>query len=261
MVSDCSHTDCSSRASHEHFGSSSGKTFTGQVKAAIDARSGRVVEPQSPTATPMVDVSLFPSLQDDVVLDGLADGMEYELPPRKKADNLVNSYWSLIHPLFPVLNRSRFMHSYGALFAGTAVDTNERILVSTLNAIFAISVQLQESLDTSQRERLSARYFQRAHAMLRLHVWEAGSIDLVQCLLLMSQYLQCTNKPHQTWMVVGSAVRVAQGLGLHLPELWAAPSHDKDAPVKRRVWQLCIIMDRYEDQYPIQQIELTLMLG
>lgn len=197
----------------------------------------------------MVDISLFPSLQDDTVVDGLADRMEYELPARKQADFLVSAYWSLVYPLFPVLSKPRFIHSYNALFSGTTVDMNERILVSTLNTIFALSVQLQESLDPNQRERLSGKYFRRAHALLHVPVWETASIELIQCLLLMSQYLQCTNKPHQTWMVVGSAVRIAQSLGLHIPESWANYSHEKGAALKRRVWLSCIIMDRCEDSY------------
>lgn len=197
----------------------------------------------------MVNISLFPSLWDDTIFDGLADGMDYELPARKQADSLVSAYWSFVHPLFPVLSKPRFIHSYNALYSGTTVDTNERVLVSTLNAIFALSVQLQESLDPNQRERLSGKYFQRAHALLHVPVWGMASVELIQCLLLMSQYLQCTNKPHQTWMVVGSAVRTAQGLGLHDPETWADHSHEEDAALKRRVWLSCIIMDRCGDPH------------
>ncbi|KAJ6058316.1 C6 transcription factor [Penicillium canescens] len=174
----------------------------------------------------------------------MASGMEYELPPRKHADHLVHIYWSFVDPLFPVLNKTSFMRSYGTLFSGIAVDTNERILVSTLNAVFALSIQLQESLKPNQRDRLSGKYFQRAHDLLRLRIWERGSIELVQCLLVMSQYLQCTDKPHQTWMVVGSAVRIAQSLGFHLPETWASPSNDQGAALSCRIWQACIAMDR-----------------
>jgi hypothetical protein len=206
----------------------------------------------------MVDVSLFPSPQDEGVAGGLADGMEYDLPPRKRADYLVEAYWSLVHLPFPILSKPWFMCSYGALFAGTNVGTNERIFVSTLNAIFALAVQLQESIDPTERERMSGKYFQRAHGMLHLPVWETGSIGLVQCLLLMSQYLQCTNKTFQTFMVVGSAVRIAQGLGLHLPEIWDGPVCDEGLAVKHRAWQSCIIMDRYQDQRNILQVSKSL---
>jgi hypothetical protein len=242
-----SHRDYSAGAHHEHFGSSSSSAFTGQIKAVINARSGGVSHPQTPAATPMVDVSLFPSAQDDAATAVMPNGLDYDLPPRRRADQLVQAYWSLLHPLFPVLSRIQFMSSYAALFAGTTIDTNERVLLSTLNVIFAMSVQMQESLEPLERERLSGKYFQRAHNLLPSPVWETGSIELIQCLLLMSQYLQCTNKSLQTWMVVGSAVRIAQGLGLHHAKIWDAPSPNENHALERRIWQSCITMDRYVD--------------
>lgn len=250
-----SHTDYNC-ATNARFGSSSHNTFAGQIRAAIDLRSGGMTRPQSPSATPLVDVPIFPSPHDDAVLSSLVDATEYELPPRRQADDLVHTYLSLMHPLFPVLDWSRLMQSYDALFSGKATDMDERILLSILNAIFAFAVQMQESTDRGRRERLSGKYFQRARALLQLVVWEKASIDLVQCLLLISQYSQCTNQPHQTWMAVGSAVRTAQSLGLHLTEIQSTPG-DEDAALKRRVWQSCIIMDRY-DKHPMSHTKLIL---
>ncbi|USP77947.1 glycoside hydrolase family 32 protein [Curvularia clavata] len=246
-------------AFHVVFGNSSHSAFTNQIKAAIDLRSGAMSTPQSPSATPLVDVPIFPSPHGDNVLNSLADATEYELPPRRQADELVHTYWSVMHPLFPVPDRSRFMQSYNALFFGKTADIDERILLSTLNAMFAFAVQLHESTDRNGRERLSGKYFRRAQALLQLTVWEKGSIDLVQCLLLISQYLQCTNQPHQTWMTVGSAVRIAQSLGLHLTEVWSTPG-DEGAALKRRVWQSCVIMDRYDEKHPICHTKLILDL-
>ena len=233
-----------------HLGNSSSSAFTGQIKAAIDARSGAAPHPQTPAVTPMVDVPLFPLPQNDAAAaaaDGVADGLDYDLPPRKRADGLVQAYWSFFHPMFPIMHRPQFMRSYEALFAGTTTDTdaNERIFSSTLNVIFAMSIQLQESLESSERERLSGKYFQRAHNLLPSPLWETGSIDLVQCLLLMSQYLQCTNQSFQTWMVIGSAIRIAQGLELH--QARDVSSRDESLVLARRVWQSCITMDRYVD--------------
>lgn len=251
-----SHTDCNNRGTNARFGSSSHSAFTGQIRAAIDQRSGGTARPQSPFATPLVDVPIFPSPHNDTLLSSLADATEYELPPRRQSDDLVRTYWSLMHPLFPVLDRSRLMQSYDALFSGKTADIDERTLLSILNAIFAFAVQLQESTDRNRRERLSGKYFQRARALLQSVVWEKASIDLVQCLLLISQYSQCTNQPHQTWMAVGSAVRTAQSLGLHLTEARSTPGTE-DAALKRRVWQSCIIMDRY-GKHPICQTKLIL---
>ncbi|RSL90031.1 hypothetical protein CEP51_000891 [Fusarium floridanum] len=45
-------------------------------------------------------------------------------------------------------------------------------------------------------------------------------------------------------MVVGSAIRMAQGLGLHLPETSADRSDPGERELLRRIWYGCILMDR-----------------
>jgi hypothetical protein len=89
----------------KHFGSSSNGTFTEQIKAAIDAKFGRCGLPPSPSAVLLVDALLFPLPLDEHNVD-VAGGMEYELPSRKQADHLVNTYWSYVYPLFLVLSKS-----------------------------------------------------------------------------------------------------------------------------------------------------------
>ena len=55
-----SHTDYN-YTSNAKIGSSSHSTFTGQIRAAIDLRSGGMARSQSPSATPLIDVPIFPS--------------------------------------------------------------------------------------------------------------------------------------------------------------------------------------------------------
>ena len=88
----------------------------------------------------------------------------------------------------------------------------------------------------------------RAQDLLPLSPWHPASVELVQYLLLTSQYLQSTNHPHQTWMVVGSAIRTAQSVGLHLVETSAAQELE-DRELLRRIWYGCVLMDRYVDHY------------
>ncbi|KXH49471.1 fungal specific transcription factor [Colletotrichum simmondsii] len=221
----------------EYFGSSSAGSFTNQIKAAIDARLGSSTENRS------VRSSLFRST---LPLNGSGAGgqADYVLPARKQADHLTDLYWYYVDPLYPFLDRQRFEHSYRALFAGTSLDADERIFVSILNIIFALSTQLIESLPPDQRDSSSQEYFTRAQNLLQLSLWDTGSIELIQCLLIMSQYLQSTNNPHQTWMIVGSAVRIAQGLGLHLPETALELSNEPERDLVKRIWHGCILMDR-----------------
>ncbi|KZL71544.1 fungal specific transcription factor [Colletotrichum tofieldiae] len=207
------------------------------------ARRSRIERhPITPSdASPSVVDSMTTVREDGMVTGSQAD---YVLPPRKQADHLMDLYWYYVDPLYPFLDQQRFEHSYRALFAGTSIDADERIFVSILNIIFALSTQLIESMSPEQRDSTSQGYFTRAQDLLQLSLWDTGSIELIQCLLIMSQYLQSTNNPHQTWMIVGSAVRIAQGLGLHLPETSLELSSDSERDLVKRIWHGCLLMDR-----------------
>lgn len=204
----------------------------------------------------MTDAPLFGfrSRRQVSALEPGVDGVEHVLPPRRHADYLMDIYWHHIHPVEPFLDYERFHHSYRALFEGTSTDENteERIFISTLNTIFALTTQLQEDGPPEEREAISNRYFQRAWAGVGLETVmreEPGSPLLVQCLLLMGRYLQCTNNPHQMWMAVGSAVRIAQSLGLHNHEYFSSSSTPSfcqavDRRLATRLWHSCVYMDR-----------------
>uniref|UniRef100_A0A8H7N652 Zn(2)-C6 fungal-type domain-containing protein n=1 Tax=Bionectria ochroleuca TaxID=29856 RepID=A0A8H7N652_BIOOC len=166
------------------------------------------------------------------------------LPTRRQADHLLGMYWLYVDPLYPFLDKARWEKSYRAIFDGVATTIDEQIFLASLNVIFALSSQLVESQDPDQREESSRVYFDRAQGLLPLNTWEPASIELLQYLLLTSQYLQSTERPHQTWMVVGSAVRIAQGIGLHLSETSAEHCDPKERELLRRIWYGCVLMDR-----------------
>ena len=224
----------------QYFGSSSAGSFTRQIKAAIDARLGIS---QSPKAPQIINAT---GLQGNSVskIIGISDGPDYVLPPRRQADRLMDAYWFYVDPLYPFLDRQEWDGLYHGLFSGESTGTDERVFVATLNIILALSTQLLESLRPEKRDESSNLYFTRAQELLQLSIWASGSIELVQCLLLMSQYLQSTNCPHQTWMVVGSAIRTAQSLGLHLPETSASAHTPQKRELLRRLWHGCVLMDR-----------------
>ena len=234
----------------EVYGDGDPGDFAAEVKAAIDARLG-LPSAKRRCPIPLTDAPLFGegSLLGSHSCKTTRDSSfhaDYVLPPRKAADHLVSLYWQYIEPLEPILDQARFFRSYQKLFDGTESDYDERIFISTLNAIFALSTQLQETTPTEQRDQASKAFFQRAWSLLRPEsiVWEPGSLELIQCLLLMSRYLQCTGNVHQTWMAVGSAVRIAQSLGLHVADGIASTSLDHDGMLRRQVWQYCVSTDR-----------------
>ena len=222
--------------------------FPSQVKTAIHARFGLpAAKGRCPIA--LTDAPLFGELSLQQIGNSSFNRAEYALPPRRHADGLLSLYWRHIEPLEPLLDRDRFYRRYRALFSGGEPDGGERIFTSAVNVVFALSTQLQESIPSKQRDEESKTFFLRARSLLcpESIMWESGSVELVQCLLLMGRYLQCTRNLHQTWMVVGSAVRIAQSLGLHVPDKHSS-SPDEDRSLVQKVWQHCIFTDRYGDE-------------
>lgn len=219
------------------FGSSSASVFMEQVRAAINARVGGCAAISESSAVPTPDATRGTSQRTREYLN-------YDLPSRRNADSLVARYWEVIHPLYPFLDRRKFDKLYHQIWTGGPVDGDERAYLCLLNSIFALSSSITDFIPITERISASKVYFQRARDLLSLSLWEPGSIETVQCLLLMAQHLQSTNNPHQCWMAVGQAVRIAQELGLHL----AGPSwpdiNQQERELSRRIWHGCILMDR-----------------
>jgi hypothetical protein len=227
---------------HGFFGSSSAGSFMTQIKSAIDAKVGLVS--RRPSFSGTAKASLFTTSPAIHTNESRNVSIEYVLPPRKTSDNLVGVYWDLVHPLYPFLDRQLFEDAYESVWSGSESTTDERVFMCTLNVVFALACQLSESIRPEKREDSAKVYFKRAQELLQLDFWDAGSTELIQCLLLMGQYLQSTSTPHQCWMVVGHAVRMAQGLGFHLPGSSFELRSSREREFSRVIWHGCVLMDR-----------------
>ena len=219
--------------------------FAGAVAAAIDVRAGLI-----PTSTsnlvPFVDAPLFEEIglhPPYSVLDFAA-----ELPPRAYADRLVGIYWQHIDPVEHILDRERFFRNYEASYSrfDALLQGDRDVWLSILNGIFALAIQRQEFTPLQERDEEGNSHFQRAWALLRPEtiLWKPGSLELVQCLMLLNRYLHCTNNQQKTWMTAGLAMRIAQNMGCHLPEASSSKESCNDVQLKRRVWASCVALDR-----------------
>ncbi len=161
----------------------------------------------------------------------------FVLPSRTAADAMMDIYWNEVHVLYPFLHRPRFMQEYSALWSGKR--NSDDLIYCILNTIFAITCQLYKRLSPAERSVDCRIYFGRATKLLRFDVIATGSLELIQALLLIGQYLQSTELPHSCWMVTGLAIRSAQGLGLHIPK---ASETQQDQETARRIWHGCVFM-------------------
>ncbi|OJJ59166.1 hypothetical protein ASPSYDRAFT_89880 [Aspergillus sydowii CBS 593.65] len=228
------------RPSQGFFGSSSAASFMRQIKTAVDKR---VSSPDQRTSESILGLRPPSSLRSNQK-ERQSAIHDYVLPPRKTADNLMNVYWHYVFPLYPLVDSIHLREEYSRIWTGDAVQSDENMLMCTFNVIFALSCQLADFLAPEEREASAAAFFSRAKDLLHFNLWDSGSAGLIQCLLLMAQYLQSTDSAHQCWIVTGLAVRNAQSMGLHLPETIARLQSPQEEQLARKIWHGCVLMDR-----------------
>lgn len=225
----------------EFYGSSSAGSFMRQINSAIDTRLGR-----SQTNHPEVGGvdSAYSLRQITGTPSDSNDPFAYTLPPRRLADNLLDAYWDLLWAVFPIHDRAVFEEAYKSVWLGSSSTISESVLYCMINLTFALGSQFSELVQPEQRKETGLVFFRRAKKLFNPLMDETPSLEGVQCLLLMGIYLQSTKDSYQCWMVVGSAIRMGQSLGLHLPCSLRGPRGPRDSEMGRRAWYGCVYLDR-----------------
>ncbi|KAE8372401.1 fungal-specific transcription factor domain-containing protein [Aspergillus bertholletiae] len=228
------------RPTQGFFGSSSAASFMHQIKMAVDRR---VISPYRRTSDTILGASHAPGLMG-TRSERPSSLQNYVLPPRKTADSLMGVYWSFVFPLYPLVDSIRLRAEYEKIWSGEPLESDESMLMCTFNVIFALACQLADVISPEEREASADAFFSRAKDLLQFNLWDTGSAALIQCLLLMAQYLQSTDSAHQCWIVTGLAIRNAQSLGLHLPQTIARLPSPQEQQLARKIWHGCVLMDR-----------------
>jgi hypothetical protein len=190
--------------------------------------------------------------------------LNLSLPPRDEADELMDSYWTWVHSLYPFLHRPSFEKRYRSVWSGKRGqdgsdgegawgyydDVGDGLFHCLLNLTFAMGAPFNDTIHFEQRDVVSRKFFSRAKALIDFDALASGSTALVQALLLMSQYLQSTDAASSCWNTVGMAVRVAQGIGLHYEPrcCWSETCEEGHSQIevqmRRRTWTGAVLFDR-----------------
>ncbi|UPK92470.1 hypothetical protein LCI18_003405 [Fusarium solani-melongenae] len=175
-------------------------------------------------------------------------GLEF-LPIRRISDSYLESFWDIVHPVFPVLHKPTFMQFYCLLWepariarADTTVD--DPVLLATLNLVLAIGCRFTQRVDLDSRAIQADQFYQRARGLVPIDSLDVASLPTVQLLLLTAIHLQSTTYSSRCWNMVGLATRVAQSLGLHLNRGESETSNQLEREMRRRVWYTCVTLDR-----------------
>ncbi|OJJ01949.1 hypothetical protein ASPVEDRAFT_83471 [Aspergillus versicolor CBS 583.65] len=181
---------------------------------------------------------------------------DYVVPPRRVADSLLESYWTFIHPLYPVLNRSIFTQSYDALWIGRSLPLrapplmviDEATVLCILNLALALSCQYSDEIAVGKAFTSAEVFFARARGLFRFDPVGSANVGLpqLQIMLLIAQYLQGTGRAYQAWDIVAVAIRNCHRLGFHL----ASSTSEELIPdvlereLVKRVYHLCVMTER-----------------
>lgn len=195
-----------------------------------------------PSLVPLVDAPLFGNL--DLSIGCSTFPISTEMPARTDADQLVDIYWRYVDPAEPILDRQQFSEYYASSYSTSCVP---HIQLSIIHLVFALAMQRQEFITLDKRNTEANTYFRRAWSLFPAEsiLWEPGSLEQIQCLMLMNRYLHCTNNQPKSWMTAGLAIRIAQNMCCHSPETSSTDGPRNNAHLKRKVWASCVALDRY----------------
>ena len=235
--------------SSEYFGQSSTFDFMTKVcSPEEDTSNGPIAatrrqNPKSMAASLTISSPSAPMF-DDYRL-GLGSDELFNLPNRVVADRLVDAYFKFVHPLNTYLHEYAFRHRYERLWlreelGGEEARENNMAWFGVINMIFAFGADHAKVV--GQISIGPTPFFKRAKTLVFSSLFQAASIDLVQALLLMGQYLHSSLELDNSRTVVGLAIPMAQSLGLHLDT--AMPNLKViDQEVRKRVWWGCFVLD------------------
>jgi len=176
---------------------------------------------------------------DQMEIEILQQRGAFLLPPRALCDELVDAYFRWVHPIVPVINKTRFMKRYkdtknppsllllqAILLAGSRVCTNPQLMDATGSTTPA-----------------AMTFYKRAKALYDAN-YEDDRITIVQALILMGWYWEGPEDVTKNvfyWTRV--AIVVAQGAGMHR-SVESSQLSRQDKRLWKRVWWSLFTRDR-----------------
>ncbi|VUC27461.1 unnamed protein product [Clonostachys rosea] len=115
------------------------------------------------------------------------------------------------------------------------------VFYCAINAAFALATHFTDAPANERKER-AAPFVRRSRHLMRLDFLDHGDLSTIQALLILARYLQNTGLSTRFWNVVGTAHRMAQGLGLHL-EIDRGTASELETDIRRRVWYSCVCLE------------------
>ncbi|CAO3641248.1 unnamed protein product [Mucor fragilis] len=161
-------------------------------------------------------------------------------PAKHQLDKMIGMYFSHIHLVLPIVNKTKFLEQY---HNSSSAGPPSILMQAVLALAFRFAGQRLPDLVKDANE-FADNYFRKVMKRLRDSV--KSRLCHVQAALLMALYLDMDDGDVESvqWCTVGSAIRMAQDLGLHRScAKWNLPRSEIET--RHRVFYACYVMDRW----------------
>ncbi|PTU22942.1 hypothetical protein P175DRAFT_0530026 [Aspergillus ochraceoroseus IBT 24754] len=151
--------------------------------------------------------------------------------------HLLNQYYSHLHSTFPVIHWPTFLAEYEEVYQAGSLLGAPREWAAVLFAVFACGTLYTLG---PNREEMGKEFVRISCGVI--DVWQDSfTLDQARAALLVSIFLYEVNSKSASWVWNGSAVRVAQEIGLHLD---SGPWPALEWEMRKRVWWGMYTWDR-----------------
>lgn len=164
------------------------------------------------------------------------------LPPQDECMGLLYNYFETFNNLFPLFHEPTFMHLVEKQYSPEPYQGSG--WWASLNVALAISCKTQGMRERLPRfEDRAWSYFKNALAVLSELTLRNTDLLSVQALLGMTMFLQGTPNPQPSFVLIGSAIRLAHSIGLHKRGS-AYGFNEKETEQRKRVFWIAYMMDK-----------------
>ncbi|KAK9452565.1 fungal-specific transcription factor domain-containing protein [Dipodascopsis uninucleata] len=215
-----------------YLGQSSGATLLRMVQGLVDDRYNNQRKKPNFNALKSSNTVSSSAINTSLLQD------EKALTSSVVSDILVDLYFAVYHPSFPLLHEPTFRAQYSNNDL-IHEKPDWQLLLRMVLALGAFAGSTKPNNDdyafyVSARMRFSAELF------------ESGTVERVQMLLLVANYLQKRDRPNTSYNILGLAVRMAMGMGLHRelePQKQNSTSTTLKMEARRRIWWILYMFE------------------
>ncbi|KAL1591331.1 hypothetical protein SLS60_012075 [Paraconiothyrium brasiliense] len=176
---------------------------------------------QQPKAPEPVHTSTFYLDLEPIEVDFSTS--QYELPSMASAQTLVDSYMNTVQDTFPILSKSEFTSEVYQYYASVSQGTPSippQTWLAILNLVFAIGAKHGQLLQTNWLGDGHNHIVYQSRAQM-LGISGPALVSHpdpmhVQLTALLAFYLFSVGRANRAWVVMGTALRYAHALGLHV---------------------------------------------